>query len=267
MTTLTFARALAKRRHHVCPFLVLGDPTPETSVELALAALDGGAAMLELGIPYDDPCADGPAIQAACVRARAAGVSTGVALEILAAIHQARPEAALNLLVYGNLVHARGLGVFCRDVARAGAATLLVPDIPLEESRALQQACRAADLGHVALVAPATDAARIAAHDATAPACLYLAAYQGVTGSTVDASADRRHLVQRTRGVSARPLAVGFGLSAPADVLSVFSDGAQIAIVGSHLARVIGNAHGRDDDVVGAFAHACTPLLQVTPTD
>ncbi len=149
---------LTPGQRHVSPFLVLGDPTPKLCVELAVAAVGAGASMLELGFPYDDPCADGPAIVAAGRRARAAGTSTGVAIETMATIHRACPDAAFNLLVYGNLVHARGYQRFCDDVVAAGASSLLVPDIPLEECEALGDACRAAGLGLVQMVAPNTDA-------------------------------------------------------------------------------------------------------------
>jgi tryptophan synthase alpha chain len=252
-------RTLEQRQHHVSPFLMLGDPQPELSSVLAAAMVEAGATMLELGIPYSDPCADGPAIQEACVRAREAGTSTPQALEILAEIRRACPETPLNLLVYGNLVHARGYQTFCRDVARVGASSLLVPDIPMEESVALRAACDSVGVGHVQLVAPLTDAERVAALDATTTGFLYLAAYQGVTGAKTSADGQRNDLVRRIAAAVRNPVCLGFGLSQPQHLRDAFDAGARVAIVGSQLARVIGRAW--DEQRKGTGKHVVECLL------
>lgn len=264
MTLAHLQRCLRARDRHLSAFLVLGDPDFDRSLALARAAVDAGATMLELGIAYDDPCADGPAIQAATRRARRAGVSTDRALELLTALSRALPEVPKNLLVYGNLVHARGYAAFCRDSAHAGASSLLVPDVPLEEAGPLRDACRAADLGHVALVTPTTPPARAALlADHSADAFVYLAALQGVTGSAQQAAAERDALVQRVVAATGSvPVCVGFGLADRSDVDGVLAAGARIAVVGSHLARVIAR-HADRDDLVPSFAAACAAL---TPT-
>ena len=200
------SRARLRKRlragRQVSPFLVLGDPTPALSLELAKAAVDAGADMLELGMPYGDPVADGPAIQAADVRALEGGTSTNEAIAILARIHDAHPQIPKNLLVYGNLVHARGFDRFCADVSQAGAASLLVPDIPLEESAPLKKACGRAQLGHVQLVGPLTDPDRLRRIDRLADAFLYLVAHQGVTGVGSRNFENVCALVSRTRAIS-----------------------------------------------------------------
>ena len=259
--------AFASSRHHVSPFLMLGDPTPELSVELAIHAARGGASMLELGIPYSDPCADGPAIQRACLRAANAGISTGEALEILAAIHRAEPSVPLNLLVYGNLVHARGYARFCRDAVAAGAASLLVPDIPLDEAGPLAAACTAADLGHVEMIAPLTTPERLAAIDAATDAFLYLAAHQGVTGAEISADETRSKLVGRIVPAVRNPVCLGFGLSSPANLAAGFGAGARLCVVGSHLVRTIEHAwddgNGEPTAVISALTTCLEPLVQV----
>ena len=259
MSLSRFELALRERPRHLCAFTMLGDPTPELSFELACAAVASGASMLELGLPFSDPCADGPAIQRACQRALAAGTSTAGALSTLARIHAALPNVPLHLLVYGNLVHARGYGEFCRAAADAGASTLLVPDLPLEESAPLRAAAADAGLGHSALVGPSTPRARLFEYDRTATGYLYLAGYQGVTGreaadpnayeSTVAAVAARVH----------RPVCAGFGISTPAHVRSALRGGARMAVVGSHLVRAIerGRADGTE---IERFCAALTPL-------
>jgi tryptophan synthase alpha chain len=257
---------LKEDSHHVSPFLVLGDPTPELSVALAKTAAESGAGMLEIGFPYSDPVADGPAIQVADERALRAGTSTDKAIEILSRIHEASPLIPLNLLVYGNLVHARGYMRFCRDVVEAGASSLLVPDIPLEESAALRKASRKAGLGHVELVGPLTGVERLEKLDHAADAFLYLVAHQGVTGVREGSFAPVASLIERIRGRVESPLCLGFGLSRPEHIRGAFRAGARIAVVGSHLARVIDRAWTeetprREDHVLKCFGDALRPLV------
>ncbi len=248
---------------------MLGDPRPELSAVLAAATVQAGATMLELGIPYSDPCADGPAIQAACLRAREGGTSTPQALQILSEIRRACPETPLNLLVYGNLVHARGYEDFCNDAAASGASSLLVPDIPLEESESLRTACASSGLGYVHLVAPLTSTERLAELDATATGFLYLAAYQGVTGAEGSADEQRMELVRRTAAAVRNPVCLGFGLSKPQHLRDAFEAGARVAVVGSQLARVIGRAweeqkqNGTGRHVVECLTEAFSNLIQV----
>ena len=146
----------------VSPFLVLGDPTPDLCVELARTAVSAGARMLEIGFPYSDPVADGPAVQAAAGRALAGGTSTRRGFELLGRIAESCPGIPLNLLVYGNLVHRIGYERFTDTVSQAGASTLLVPDIPVEEAAPLRRAGRRAGLGHVELAGPLTPGPRAA---------------------------------------------------------------------------------------------------------
>ena len=245
---------------HVSPFLVLGDPSPELSVELAKTAVACGAGMLEIGFPYGDPVADGPAIQRADVRALENGTSTTKALEILGRIHDACPKTPLNLLVYANLVHARGFDRFCRQVVDAGASSLLVPDVCLEESAPLKKACRHARLGHVQLIGPLTSPERLKRIDAAATSFVYLVAHQGVTGVRREGFDDVEALVGRSVRQLNQPLCVGFGLSRPEHIRRVFAAGARLAVVGSYLANVIGE-NARGERLLAAFSEALTPLV------
>ncbi len=258
MTLPLLRTLLAGRERHVSPFLVLGDPDPGTSEALALHAVAAGCRMLELGFPYEDPSADGPAIQRAGERARSAGVSTGQALAILARIHAATPHVAKNLLVYGNLVHAGGYRRFCVDAVAAGASSLLVPDMPLEEGAVLAAAAAAAGLGRVQLVAPTSSPARIAELAAATDAFLYVTAYQGGTGA---GTADGDRLLARVRAHTSLPLCLGFGLRTRAQIASAFAAGARLVVVGSHLARAIESGGGDRAAVRAAFAAALQPLL------
>ncbi len=244
----------------VSPFLVLGDPSPDLSVELARIAVGEGAGMLELGFPYRDPVADGPAIQAAANRALAAGVSTRSALRVLARIRDACPETPLNLLVYGNLVHRPGYDRFCSEAVAAGASSLLVPDIPLDEAAPLRRASSRAGLGHVEMAGPRADRSRLRKLD-RASAMLYLAGFQGVTGVRDAGFEPVLERVREVGGMVSAPLCLGFGISNRSQVRDAFAAGARVAVVGSFLARVIGRHADRLETLPGAFAAAVRSLM------
>jgi len=247
MSRETLDRALASAERHVVPFFVLGDPDPALSVEIAETAVAAGATMLELGLPFSDPCADGPDIQAAMGRARRAGVSTAEGLSILGRIHERCPEVPKNLLVYGNLVHGWGAARFCREAAAAGASSLLVPDLPPEEGEEVAAACAASGLHRVLMVAAGTSAARLEFIGARAAGFVYLAALQGVTGGDATPGDARARLVRRVAEAMPAPVCAGFGLRTPRDLREVFAAGARMGVVGSHLARLIGAASSRKD--------------------
>jgi tryptophan synthase alpha chain len=259
-------KRLLKKAPVVSPFLVLGDPSPELSLQLAKAAVDAGAGALEIGFPYGDPVADGPAIQRADMRALSSGTSTSRAFTLLARIHEARPRTPLNLLVYGNLVHARGFERFTKDAVAAGASSLLVPDVPLEESAPLKRACRASGLAHVQLVGPLTGEERLRRIDRAADGFVYLVAHQGITGVRGGDFSEVETLVARTASVVRNPVCLGFGLSRSEEIARAFAAGARLAVVGSHLANVIGDAWGgsggdRGERVVSKFGAAIRALL------
>lgn len=247
----------------VSPFLVLGDPTPALSVELARAAVAAGARMLEIGFPYSDPVADGPAIQAAAQRALAGGTSTRAGFELLGRIADACPGVPLNLLVYGNLVHRTGYERFTGAATDAGASTLLVPDIPLDEATPLRRACRRSRLGHVELAGPLTPAPRLR-RLAAASCFVYLAGFQGVTGvreAGFDAVLDRVTGVAEAVDV---PVCLGFGLSGRGQIVRAFAAGARIAVVGSHLARVLEALYRTPADADRLLAGYRSAVLRLT---
>ena len=241
MSLAALRAALVGEARLVTPFFVLGDPTPELSVELAVRAVEAGAGGLELGLPYGDPVADGPEVAAASLRALAAGTTTSRALECLRQIAE-RTGAPLNLLVYANLVHARGWERFAREAAGVGASSLLCPDVGLEESAPLARACAAADLGLVQLVGPRTPDARVRALGRASSAFVYLVSHQGVTGARDALAPGAAERVARVAALAGVPVCVGFGLSHAAHCRAAFDAGARLAVVGSALARRIRRA-------------------------
>ena len=162
-------------------------------------------------------------------------------------------------------MHARGYGRFCREAAEAGASSLLVPDIPLEEAGSLFEGCRAAGIASVLLAGPGTAPERLRLLDEAATGFLYLTAYQGTTGQTEDLAPGRRDLVERVAAMTQSPLCLGFGLSHPDELQEAFSAGARIAVVGSYLARVIADAETRAlsrEQAVRLVFEACQELAR-----
>ena len=264
--SLTALRSTLREGPAVAPFLVLGDPTPDLCVELARTAVAAGARMLEIGFPYSDPVADGPAIQSAAGRALRGGVSTRRGFELLGRIAGACPAVPLNLLVYGNLVHRAGYERFTDTVRQAGAATLLAPDIPLEESGPLRRACRRAGLGHVELAGPLTPAARLR-RLAEGSSFVYLAGFQGVTGVRRGGFPEVLEVLGRVSEVAGQmevPVCLGFGLSGRGQIVRAFAAGARIAVVGSHLARTVEGLYRREDDAARLIAGYRSAVQQLT---
>ena len=264
--SLPVLRAAVRRGPAVSPFLILGDPTPELSVEMACSAVRAGARMLEIGFPYSDPVADGPAIQAAASRALAGGTSTTAALGLLRRIREACPDTPLNLLVYGNLVHRRGYRRFAEEAAGAGASSLLVPDIPLEEAGPLRRACRGAGLGHVELAGPLTPAPRLR-RLAGASCFLYVAGFQGVTGVRRGGFAGVLRRVTEVTEIVEVPVCLGFGLSGRAQIVQAFGAGARIAVVGSHFARVVEDLYRSPADADRLITGYRSAVLRLTSDD
>ena len=269
MTFTLLKGKLAEGRPLFSPFFVLGDPTPELSVELCVAAVEAGASALELGLPFSDPTADGREVASAGLRAIEAGTTTDIALRCLNQI-ASRTSVPLNMLVYGNLVHARGDREFCASLATAGASSLLVPDFPFEESSPLVNSTTAAGIAHVALIGPSTSRERLAQIDETASGFLYLVSHQGITGTNGGMKWNSvEELIRLTVERSRHPICVGFGLKTRADLERVHCAGAQLAVFGSVFARVIREHHSASPkDLTLAVQALCKNILTpLTPID
>ena len=258
--TRLFLESALRRPRHLAAFLVLGDPDPERSFAAALAALDAGATMLELGIPYRDPVADGPAVRRAQERALAAGTTTDVALELVARLRR-ETDAPFHLLLYANLVHARGAARFLAEARAAGASSVLLPEVPLEEDAALARAVREQGLAYVRLAAPASDEERLRRLGDGAD-LIYLAGRQGVTGARDRLGRDTLALVRRAARTLSVPLAVGFGLARADHVRDVLDAGARIAVVGSALALAVERAADEGKDPAAAVADLVSDLAR-----
>ena len=248
-----------QQRCALMPFLMAGDPDLATTSAALLALEAAGADMVELGIPYSDPLADGPVIQAAASRALAAGTTPARVLEMLASL---RGELMIPvvLFTYSNPLLNRGMEAFCEAAAAAGAAGLVVPDLPLEEAEKLSTIASAAGLDLVLLVAPTTPADRMERIHAASRGFTYLVSVTGVTGVRTNLEARVEPLVQQLKQLGTTPVAVGFGISGPEQAHQVRCWGADGAIVGSALVRVMAQAHAAGEDVAAAAGRFCTEL-------
>src|SRR4051794_18353030 len=221
------------------PYLMGGFPSLEDSRAIGEACLDAGADILELGVPYSDPLADGPVIQAAGTQALRAGATTEDVLEVGEAL---AARAPVVLMAYVNLILARGPQAFARELADRGLAGVIVPDLPLEESDAILEACDAAGIALVPLVAPTTPDARMAVIGERARGFVYTVSVVGTTGERT-ALADRfADIVGRAAAHSPVPVALGFGISTPEQAAQAAEAGADGVIVGSRLVRAAAEA-------------------------
>jgi tryptophan synthase alpha chain len=237
------------------PFLMAGDPDLATTRATLLALQAHGADMVELGIPYSDPLADGPVIQAAASRALAAATSPAKVLEMLTSL-KGELTMPVVLFTYTNPLLNRGMDTFCLDAAAAGAAGLVVPDLPLEEGEKLSQIAASHGLDLVLLVAPTTPTERMARIHASSRGFTYLVSVTGVTGVRTNLDTRVGSLVGQLKNQGTTPVAVGFGISGPEQARQVRDWGADGAIVGSALVKVMAQAHasGGDPDAVALAA-------------
>nr|WP_024968209.1 tryptophan synthase subunit alpha [Pantoea sp. IMH] len=238
-------RRLAERNEGAfVPFVTLGDPTPELSLQIVDALIEGGADALELGIPFSDPLADGPTIQNATLRAFAAGVTPSHCFEMLAAIRQKHPTVPIGLLMYANLVFSNGIDNFYARCEEAGVDSVLVADVPVEESAPFRQAALRHNVAPIFICPPnaSDDLLReIASHGR---GYTYLLSRAGVTGTeSRGTSQSLEHLVTKLREYHAAPPLQGFGISEPDQVKEALAAGAAGAISGSAIVRIIERNH------------------------
>lgn len=230
-----FASAHANgRRAALMPYLMGGFPDLESSRQIGLAYAEGGADLIELGVPFSDPLADGPVIHAAATDALRAGANVAGVLEVGSAIATRVPVVAM---CYSNAIVARGLERFADALVQAGLSGLIVPDLPLEESASVLRVCDERGLALVPLVAPTTPEERLARIGAKARGFVYTVSLTGTTGERAALDGALAALVSRVAAHTEVPVAVGFGISTPAQARAAADAGAEGVIVGTRLVR------------------------------
>jgi tryptophan synthase alpha chain len=238
------------------PYLMGGFPTLAESVEVGRACVQAGADLIELGVPYTDPLADGPVIHEAGSRALAAGASMGGVLEVARALADSVPVV---LMCYANMVFAPGAEAFVQRLARAGACGLIVPDLPLEEATALRELCDAQGLALVPLVAPTTPPERLAQIGAGARGFLYAVSVVGTTGEREAMQEHLGEVIASAKAATSVPVALGFGISTPDQARAAAQAGADGVIVGTRLVRAAAQDPAAVGELVGELAAALAP--------
>ena len=249
-----FSSLAARGEGAFVPFLMLGDPGLEAGLEAAETLLAHGADALELGIPFSDPVADGPVVQRAAARALAAGATPAACLEVVRALRARHPDLPIGLLVYANLVVHRDPSRFYREVAGAGADSVLVADVPGVESAPFIEAAAAAGVDPVMIVPADADreTVRRVARDGRGYSDLLSRA--GVTGAETAVRPPSPALLAMLREEHAPPPLVGFGISTPAQVRAVVAAGAAGAISGSAVVGLIERHADAPHQLVAALA-------------
>lgn len=259
----TFASLKKENRIGFCPFAALGDPNEKECLKRIKIYLEAKPDFLELGIPFSDPIADGPVIQAADERALRAGITPKKAIELVKKIRSVmvreppvyalrasagrHHDIPIGILTYSNIVFRYGISKFYRDLKRAGADSILIADVPLEEIKPFASASKKYGLHQIMLVSEYTDLKRLRQIEKYASGFLYVVSVLGVTGSREKINKNTLKLVKKLKQQTKLPLSVGFGISKPEHIIQLHKAGADGAIVGSalvdirtpHLAKIL----------------------------
>ena len=234
-----FRELRARGEKALIPYITAGDPDLETTFKALQVLDDNGADIIELGVPYSDPLADGPTIQAAATRS----LSRGTKLEgILSGLAQLNLKAPVVLFTYFNPILKMGLELFMERIQVSGCSGLVVPDLPLEESQPLIDAARGKGLDPIMLVAPTSPIARMEAIAQQSSGFIYLVSTTGVTGMRAQMETQVKELIADLRGQTSLPIAVGFGIAGPEQAHQVIQWGADAAVVGSAFVKRLGDA-------------------------
>ncbi len=240
------------------PFITCGDPDLETTAAVVRAAVENGADLIELGIPFSDPTAEGPVIQGANLRALRGGVTTD---RVFGLVRELRRDVTVPFvfMTYANVVYSYGAERFISTCGEIGVDGLILPDLPFEEKDEFLPICRKYGVDLISMVAP-TSENRIAMIAREAEGFLYLVSSLGVTGTRSEITTDLASIVRVVRENTDIPCAVGFGISTPAQAkkMAELSDG---AIVGSAIVRLIGQYGSKAPAYVGAFVKSMTEAL------
>ncbi len=249
------AFANSGKRAALMPYLMGGFPSHEASLAIGRAYADGGADLVELGVPFSDPLADGPVIHDAGTKALAAGATLASTLEVARELAERLPVV---LMTYANIVYGPGFDAFADKLVAHGVSGLIVPDLPLEEQPALLEALDARGVALVPLVAPTTPDERLARIGENARGFLYTVSVTGTTGERRGLSAGIDDVLARAQGATAVPAAIGFGISTPDDARAAADAGAAGVIVGTRLVRAAAEA----DDPAAAVREIVAAMAQ-----
>lgn len=234
-----FEALVQKQQGAFVPFVTLGDPSPELSLQIIDALIEGGADALEIGIPFSDPLADGPTIQGANLRALNVGVTPTDCFALLTQIREKHPNIPIGLLVYANLVFSNGIEHFYGKCQQAGVDSVLIGDVPLRESKEFREAAQRANIDPIFICPPNADDELLQELATSGKGYTYLLSRAGVTGTDKRAEQSLTHLTDKLKIYNAPPALQGFGISEPKQVKDAIANGATGAISGSAVVQII----------------------------
>lgn len=247
-----FSSLLERGEGAFVPFIMLGDPTPEDSLKIVRTVVAAGADALELGVPFSDPVADGPTIQASHLRALDGGATVDNALKLISAIRTEFPELPIGMLIYGNVAFTRGFDRFYAEFAKAGADSILLPDVPVREGAPFIAAAQKADIDPI-FIAPARAAEETLKGVAkSSQGYIYAISRDGVTGTEKQSETlGLEEVVSNIQRFDGPPVLLGFGISEPTHVQDAIAAGAAGAITGSAITKIIDRHVSRETDTDG----------------
>jgi tryptophan synthase alpha chain len=243
-----FTALAAKNQKAFIPFVIIGDPNAEQSFELIKTLIDNGADALELGIPFSDPSADGITIQNATLRAINSGINTDICIDILKKVRAYSPSIPIGLLLYGNLVFARGIDNFYRDMKDAGVDSVLIADVPIRESLHFREAALRHNIEPIFIAPPNACDDTLKEVASFSRGYTYVLSRAGVTGvdsseaetqATNESASPAAGLINKLNEYHAAPPVLGFGISTPTQVKEALKAGALGAISGSAVVKII----------------------------
>jgi len=241
-----FTELAKKNEKAFIPFVTIGDPNAEQSFKIIKALIDAGADALELGIPFSDPSADGITIQMAALRALNSGMNTDICIDILAKVREYAPNIPIGLLLYGNLVFARGIDNFYKDMAAVGVDSVLIADLPIRESLPFREAALKYGVAPIFIAPPNASENTLREVSSYSRGYTYVLSRAGVTGVDVieedtQTESPAKNLINKLKEYHAAPPVLGFGISAPQQVKDALTAGASGAISGSAVVKIIEN--------------------------
>jgi tryptophan synthase alpha chain len=243
-------------------YVMAGDPAPKHTVKIVGALIAGGADIVELGIPFSDPIADGPTLQRAAVRALEAGTTPRKVFDVARTI-KSEHDVPIVVMTYYNIVHQLGVEAFCRAAEQSGVNGVIAPDLPVEEAALYKEAATRYGLDTIFLAAPSTQEARLEKLLNASSGFLYLVSANGVTGTRETVQDESIAFIKRTASIirGRAPLAVGFGLSLPSHVRQVIDNGADAAVVGSRFTEIV-EQNLDDSDKILKMLRQCAHVLK-----
>lgn len=259
-----FERLNEKSQGAFVPFVTVCDPNPEQSLRIMQTLVESGADALELGIPFSDPLADGPTIQGANIRALDSGATPDICFELIGKIRAQYPDLPIGLLMYANLVFARGIDNFYQRCAEAGIDSVLIADVPTNESEEFVAAAKKHGIEPIFIAPPTASDETLESVAKLGGGYTYLLSRAGVTGAETKANMPVGDMLARLNQYNAPPSLLGFGISEPAQVKEAIESGAAGAISGSAVVKIIESNTQQPDEMLNQLASFVSSMKAAT---